>query len=67
VCDLGYSGYDCSVKECPRGDDPKTEGQINEKIQIACYADGGYWFISFRGATSRAISYDAGLVLLLLF
>jgi len=24
VCDYGYSGFDCSLRECPRGDDPMT-------------------------------------------
>jgi len=24
VCDTGYSGIDCSLRECPRGDDPLT-------------------------------------------
>ena len=28
VCDLGYSGYDCSLKDCPTGDDPLTTGQV---------------------------------------
>jgi hypothetical protein len=25
VCDAGYGGVDCSLKECPRGDDPLTQ------------------------------------------
>ncbi len=24
VCDPGFSGYDCSLRQCPRGDDPMT-------------------------------------------
>merc|ERR1712134_242019 len=23
-CDVGWSGYDCSLKDCPKGDDPMT-------------------------------------------
>jgi len=26
VCDPGFSGIDCSQRECPRGDDPLTKG-----------------------------------------
>jgi len=60
VCDPGFSGHDCAIKECPRGDDPTTTGQQNELMKVACTADGGYWFFSFRGETSRAIPYNAG-------
>lgn len=26
VCEKGWTGYDCSLKQCPFGDDPLTEG-----------------------------------------
>jgi hypothetical protein len=29
-------------------------------MKIACRADAGYWFMSFRGETSTAIPFDAG-------
>jgi len=60
VCDPGFSGHNCAIKECPRGDDPTTTGQQNELMKVACTADGGYWFFSFRGETSRAIPFNAG-------
>jgi hypothetical protein len=61
VCDEGWSGHDCSQKECPRGDDPLTTyRQWNEKMQIACRADGGSWFFHFKGVTSKPIPFDAG-------
>jgi len=27
VCDAGFTGYDCSLRQCPRGDDPMTHTQ----------------------------------------
>jgi len=60
VCDEGFSSYDCSITECPRGDDPNTGGQQNEVLQVACRASAGYWFLSFKGETSRPIPFDAG-------
>ena len=29
VCDAGFSGYDCSLRLCPRGDDPLTTAQYS--------------------------------------
>lgn len=60
ACDEGFTGYDCSNKECPRGDDPMTTGQQNEVMMIECQADSGYFFFQFRGQRTEAIPYDAG-------
>lgn len=35
-CDVGYGGPSCSLKTCPRGDDPLTTGQINEVQLLRC-------------------------------
>merc|ERR1719230_1156531 len=67
VCDDGYFGPDCSLRECPSGDDPLTGTtsdtyngvQYNEKQLITCTASGGTFTLSFRGETTDNIEYDA--------
>lgn len=36
VCDHPWTGYDCSQRECPRGDDPLTTGQRDAVQLIEC-------------------------------
>lgn len=36
VCDTGYYGFDCSLRNCPRGDDPLTTDQVNEVQLVVC-------------------------------
>jgi hypothetical protein len=40
ACDYGWEGFDCSLKSCPRGDDPVTTGQVNE-VQVRRGAPAG--------------------------
>ena len=35
-CDLGFTGYDCSLRTCDQGDDPRTTGQKYEKQVFSC-------------------------------
>ena len=65
-CDEGYFGPDCSLKECPRGDDPFTgtalnpaTQQYNEKQEVVCVASGGTFTLTFRGETTSRIPWDA--------
>ncbi|CAM9183112.1 unnamed protein product [Chrysoparadoxa australica] len=66
VCDEGYSGPDCSQRECAVGDDPLTgtgitgdPQQYNEKQTVTCAATGGTFTLTFRGETTAAIAYTA--------
>ena len=36
ICDEGWTGYDCSERECTYGDDPNTYGQVNEVQLFEC-------------------------------
>jgi len=64
-CDDGFSGYDCSLFDCPSGDDPLTTTddagvtQANEVQQVTCTATDGTFTLTFRGFTTGPISYDA--------
>jgi len=62
--DTGFTGYDCSLRICPFGDDPLTIHQLNEIQQIACKAGidssnstYGSFTLTFREATTSAIPY----------
>ncbi|KAG7393169.1 hypothetical protein PHYBOEH_006167 [Phytophthora boehmeriae] len=48
-CRKGYHGYDCTMRSCPRGDDPLTTGQKNEVQIIQCTATGGFFYLFFNG------------------
>lgn len=61
-CDEGYTGYDCSLKVCPIGDDPLTVDQVNERqLLLVSLPDGetaaaSDWFtLTFDGWTTQAI------------
>mmetsp|Transcript_20841 Transcript_20841/g.63443 ORF Transcript_20841/g.63443 Transcript_20841/m.63443 type:complete len:684 (-) Transcript_20841:2166-4217(-) len=59
ACDVGYTGYDCSEKTCPHGDDPGTDADVNEIQTFTCQAVSGTFTVSFRQFTTGAIAYDA--------
>ena len=39
-CDSGFTGYDCSIRACDRGDDPRTTQQVYEKQVFRCVHAG---------------------------
>jgi hypothetical protein len=45
--------------ECPRGDDPNTEGQYEEIQLFECIATEGNFRLSFRDELSKSISFNA--------
>ncbi|KAG6965948.1 hypothetical protein JG688_00006988 [Phytophthora aleatoria] len=57
VCDHGYTGADCSLRQCPYGDDPISTGQGDEVQSVSCLCNGctGTFTLSFRGETTRPL------------
>ncbi|CAN0399749.1 unnamed protein product, partial [Discosporangium mesarthrocarpum] len=41
VCDWGYTGADCSLRLCPKGDDPLTTEQNNPRLSMVVNATSG--------------------------
>merc|ERR1711871_1278249 len=61
ACDAGFTGYDCSQRVCPYGDDPLTTGQNDEVQNLFCKCDGcsGTFSLTFRGEETAQIANDA--------
>eukprot|EP00957_Ditylum_brightwellii_P148284 11289900-Ditylum_brightwellii.AAC.1 len=60
VCDYGYAGYDCSMRTCPRGDDPMTPGGNQEVQLLHCYgSSSGDLVLYFGGYASPTLQADA--------
>ncbi|CAM9541707.1 unnamed protein product, partial [Phaeothamnion confervicola] len=59
ACDNGFGGFDCSLRQCPRGDDPLTTGQVNEVQLVVCQATAGFFSLYYEDRVSRPIAFDA--------
>lgn len=57
-CDPPYTGNDCSIVECPRGDDPLTGSQVNEVQYFRCSATGGNFVFLYKGLPTGTIEAD---------
>lgn len=40
-CDSGYSGHDCSVRDCPHGPDPRLATTSQEVVTLVCTCPSG--------------------------
>uniref|UniRef100_K3X6E9 EGF-like domain-containing protein n=1 Tax=Globisporangium ultimum (strain ATCC 200006 / CBS 805.95 / DAOM BR144) TaxID=431595 RepID=K3X6E9_GLOUD len=59
LCDEGFEGHDCSLRSCPRGDDPHTTGQRREVQTILCsHTQVTTFTLSFRGESTQVLSSD---------
>jgi len=49
-CDGGYTGYDCSERSCPTGDDPMTRDrtQVHDTQVFSCVGTSGTFTFTFR-------------------
>lgn len=59
LCDPGYTGYDCSLRTCPTGDDPGTYDDHVEVQLIQCLADSGTFTLAFRQAITSPLPFNA--------
>lgn len=66
MCDYGFTGHNCAKRECPKGDDPGSTGQVDEVQRINCLCNGctGTFTLSFRGETTVNIAPTATLATL---
>ncbi|KUG01569.1 Multiple epidermal growth factor domains protein 10 [Phytophthora nicotianae] len=60
-CDPGFTGFDCSQRECPKGDNPLTTGQVDaiQDITCTCNSCSGTFALSFRGRVTANLASTA--------
>ncbi len=55
-----HTGYDCSERTCPTGDNSCPRGELEQQT-ITCTATGGTFTLTFRQRTTAAVSFGATL------
>jgi hypothetical protein len=66
LCSQGWEGFDCSLRSCPKGDDPQTSHQFNE-IQVLTCVDSdlnGSFTLTFRGEQTVPLTVNDTLLTL---
>ena len=62
LCDASFTGYDCSLRTCIQGQDPRksyTTTMVDETQTYACTATSGTFKFNFRGQATSAIAYSS--------
>jgi len=59
LCDAGFHGYDCTLRDCPSGDDPGTYDDHTEVQLLQCIASSGTFKLTFRQQTTASLRYNA--------
>ena len=65
-CDIGYTGYDCSLRECPKGHNPVGSTAVTEIQILDCICQttcSGHFYISFMGEIVRIEHDDTSALL----
>ena len=54
-----FLNYDCSLRGCGYGDNPKSRPEHDEIQVVKCIGTGGTFQLTFRGRTTAAIPFNA--------
>lgn len=58
VCDPGFEGHDCSLRMCPRGDDPLTPSQVDMKQAIVLTTATAKGYLTYFDPYGNAYTTD---------
>ncbi|GMF16079.1 unnamed protein product [Phytophthora lilii] len=58
VCDAGFEGHDCSLRTCPKGDDPLTPNQFDMVQAIVIDTAGGSGFLTYYDPYGNAYTTE---------